>query len=388
MTYTFVVTYFLVTIMSACVCLVVLRRLAPDMGTEQEVHAFRNYLIGILLFMLSNSVWVWINYGYLHFPGWIFSMVNLIAICVASYFWFKYIELRLNPHIVDTIPFKIVSLLPLLVAIVLVVTTPLTGLVFYYNELNQYIHGPLYSTMAVLAILYLLVASVHIAFHLSKVHTPSERSQYITLMLFLVFPVAGGIIDILIPNLPIMELTLVFGTVLVFTSMQQSRINSDVLTGLYNRRLSDDFLLEQLEDASEENPVYFFIADIDNFKEINDEFGHPEGDRALRLIAQAITDATSDIPCHIARWGGDEFVIIVRGRYLPDPNELVGKLTIAIDELVSKEQLPYPLSISHGYTKVNSKGITPAEVLHDADEKMYSMKRRHRIWSEVETEAS
>ncbi|MBQ9069665.1 MAG: diguanylate cyclase, partial [Eggerthellaceae bacterium] len=265
MTFSYVFTYFLITLVCGSIGMVILGQLSTDMGTEQEIGAFRSFIIGVLVFTFSNTVWVWINYGYLNIPGWPFSMANLIAICVASYYWFKYIELRLNPELVATIQFRVASMLPLAIAIALVLTTPFTGLVFSY-EGNEYIHGPLYSTMAVLALLYLIVATVHIATKVSKVHSPSQRSQYRTLMLFLLFPMMGGIIDVIVPNLPVMELMLLFGTVLVYTNMQQTQINSDVLTGLNNRRVTDEYLLGELEHVSKENPLCFFIGDIDRFK--------------------------------------------------------------------------------------------------------------------------
>lgn len=376
MVFTYVFTYFLITLVSASVSFVILRQLNTDMGTEQEMHAFRSYLIGILFFTLSNTIWVWINYGYLPWPGWPFSMANLIAICVASYYWFKYIELRLDPALVSTRKFRIVSLLPLYIAVALVLTTPFTKLVFHY-EGNEYIHGPLYPTMAVLALLYLIVASVHIFLSLSKVTSPSQRRQYNSLMLFLVFPMAGGIIDIIVPNLPVMELMLLFGTVLVYTNMLQSQINSDTLTGLNNRRLADEYLTYKLKDATPNNPVIFFIGDADHFKSINDEHGHLEGDRALKLIAETLRRTLAHTQCHIARWGGDEFVIIADGLLLGKPEEIVESVNNALAETAAREKLPYKLRLTFGWVACSEPGMQLADVLRQADELMYQQKSEH-----------
>ena len=182
MTFEFVFTYFLVTIVCTLIGLILLWQLSDDMGTEQEVRSFRSYLIGYLWFTITNAVWVWVNYGYLNIPGLPLSMANLIAICVASYYWFKYVELRLNPERVATMRFRVVSLLPLYIAVILVLTTPLTGLVFGYDDNNEYQHGPLYATMAVLAILYLIAAAADIAVNLRKVASPTQRKQYTTLI--------------------------------------------------------------------------------------------------------------------------------------------------------------------------------------------------------------
>lgn len=377
MLFTYVFTYFLVTIISASVCFVILQQITLDMGTEQEVRAFRSYLIGIIWFMLSNTVWVWINYGYLHISGWPFSMANLIAICVASYYWFKYIEMRLNPKLVTTLKFKVISCAPLWIAVALIVTTPFTHLVFFYNENNEYIHGPFYSVMAVLAILYLVAGTIHIATRLSKLHAQSQRKQYVSLMYFLIFPVIGGIVDIIIPNLPIMELMLLFSTVLVYTNMQQSQIYNDTLTGLNNRRLADEYLQEQIELSSEEKPVIFFICDIDNFKQINDKYGHLEGDHALRLVAKCLKEETGHISCHVARWGGDEFVIILPWGSLDYPDEFFNKIPERLRVIEKEEELAYPLVISYGYSICNSPLMSKEVVTELADIKMYAQKKAH-----------
>ncbi len=373
MLFTYVLTYFIVTLVCAIACFIILWQMSSDMGSEQEVRAFRSYIYGYIIFSLSNSVWVWINYGYLDIPGWPWSMANLIAICVSSYYWFKYVELRLNPAVVASPYFRVASLLPLAVAVLLVVTTPFTRLVFYY-EGNEYLHGPLYPTMAVLATLYLIFASVHMLMKLSSVHAPSQRRQYYMLMLFLVFPVAAGVVDIMVPNLPVLELALLLGTILVYTSMQQSQIYSDVLTGLNNRRLADDYLLESIEGCSEENPVYFFIGDADQFKAINDVYGHAEGDRALRHIATGLKRATGRLSCHMARWGGDEFVVIIDGKHLSSPEELIDSINRALEDECATESLPYSLHLSFGYAKCTSPDTTPAVLLEQADELMYLQK--------------
>ena len=373
-TFTYVFTYFLVTLVCASVCIALLIQLKADMGSEQEIRAFRGYLVWYMLFTLTNAIWVWINYGFLKIPGSIFSILNLISICTASYYWFIYVELRLNPLVLSNTRFRVASFLPLLVAILLVVTTPWTGLVFHYNESNEYIHGPLYSTMAVLAIIYLVVASTHLAVYRKNTKSPMRRRQYLTLMLFLVYPVLAGVIDIIIPNLPIMELALLLGTMLVYTNMQQSQMYNDVLTGLNNRRLADEYLLEQLADASQDSPVYFLLGDADQFKEINDKRGHVEGDRALRLIAEALKEATVDVRCHVARWGGDEFAIVMDKSAECQPSELIDKIDAELARVAKRNALEYPLHLSFGYAKCTTPGLSVSKIVEEADSHMYRSK--------------
>lgn len=85
---------------------------------------------------------------------------------------------------------------------------------------------------------------------------------------------------------------------------------TDSLTGLPNRRRFHDAYATSLDDALEQKlPLALMLIDVDHFKEINDEFGHPAGDDKLREVAQALKSVlrATDL---VARYGGDEFVVV------------------------------------------------------------------------------
>lgn len=80
---------------------------------------------------------------------------------------------------------------------------------------------------------------------------------------------------------------------------------TDYLTGLYNRR----YFYEFLEEHADEGPMTFILVDLDNFKNINDDSGHSEGDNALLVTTAALHKSFPE--CPIVRWGGDEFIVVV-----------------------------------------------------------------------------
>lgn len=92
---------------------------------------------------------------------------------------------------------------------------------------------------------------------------------------------------------------------------------TDVLTGLWNRAYFDHRLAEEMERAQRSNSsLAIALIDIDNFKEINDRYGHSSGDKALIEIANLIRLHTRAFDI-VSRWGGDEFAVI-----LPDTNSV------------------------------------------------------------------
>ena len=374
MVFTYTLAYFLVTVVCALIAIIILFQFNINQGTEQEIKYFKRYLEWYLRFVLSNMIWVWINYGYLKINGTIFSVINLAAICLASFYWFQYVEARMSSELVKLKAFRVVSTVPLAIALLLILSTPFTKLVFYYNENNEYIHGPLYPTMFVLAVTYLIFATGHIVLKIKDTDTKHQRLDYLTVALFLVFPVAAGLFDIVVENLPVMELSLLLGTILVYTRVLQSQVFNDSLTKLNNRRAADNYLLENMPSVSEKEPMYFFMTDIDMFKQINDEFGHLEGDRALRVVGKALHDYSEKNRVFVARWGGDEFCIITKGAKAASPEDIIKEVQMAIDKEVSTEHIEYPLRLSAGYTKCISPMTSIEKLIDNADRKLYEKK--------------
>jgi diguanylate cyclase len=88
----------------------------------------------------------------------------------------------------------------------------------------------------------------------------------------------------------------------------------DHLTGLPNRRAFEACLAEEAKAAREANePLTVAFCDIDHFKQVNDGHGHETGDRVLKLVAEVLSEISDD-RCHVARHGGEEFVMLFRNR--------------------------------------------------------------------------
>ena len=154
---------------------------------------------------------------------------------------------------------------------------------------------------------------------------------------------------------------------------------TDELTALYNRR-GFFILAEQqlkLADRSKKG-IFMLYADLDNLKEINDTFGHKEGDRALNDIANVLREVCrkSDV---IARIGGDEFVVIPVG-FKGDNVELIsGRLKKSLDIHNTKVNRGYRLSLSAGIAYYDPENpCSLDELLARADTLMYEQKRQKK----------
>jgi len=166
-------------------------------------------------------------------------------------------------------------------------------------------------------------------------------------------------------------------------SLEQARRSAeeDHLTGLPNRRAFEHRFANEFASAREAgDQLSVAFCDIDNFKRINDEHGHEAGDRVLRNVASALT-RISDDRCHVARHGGEEFVVLLRGRSLHQAWELLDDARAALAErrMVNRAtDLPIgKVTFSAGIADVFSFS-DPRTALRAADRALYRAKAEGR----------
>ena len=156
------------------------------------------------------------------------------------------------------------------------------------------------------------------------------------------------------------------------------QISVDALTKLNNRGQINRFM-ERIQ-YSENEKCCVCMIDIDRFKEINDRYGHTEGDRALSLVAEALrrTAEKAGVPIFIGRYGGDEFTMIARN--VKDDEEI--DTIIAFFREILKEKsadLHYDIEASVGYDFLQNSDDTAEACLKRADEKLYIDKKKNKI---------
>lgn len=150
--------------------------------------------------------------------------------------------------------------------------------------------------------------------------------------------------------------------------------NLDALTHLPNRRRFH----ELTDPALRHDPpgsATLLLFDIDHFKLINDHFGHATGDRALKLVSQAMLEVLR--ACDIAgRHGGDEFVLLLRGADVGHGQRVAARIVERLQLQAEPAALP-PLTLSFGIVQVNP-GETLDDALRRADRGLYEAKRQGR----------
>ena len=151
----------------------------------------------------------------------------------------------------------------------------------------------------------------------------------------------------------------------------------DPLTGLCNRRYLEENLARELHRARRRNsPLCVAMLDLDQFKHLNDTFGHDAGDSLLRQLGQMLREKLrkSDIAC---RYGGDEFVLVLPDSSLADSQRRVEQIRVLVKELQIRHGGPLldTITVSAGIAGAPEHNSTAPELIHAADNAMYAAKQ-------------
>ena len=162
----------------------------------------------------------------------------------------------------------------------------------------------------------------------------------------------------------------------------QKSSREDSLTGTLNRRGLDAWFDHNFV-FSQKNILAFYI-DIDDFKRINDNFGHAVGDALIQgfckninsAIRQIYIDVSGKLTHIFARLSGDEFVVVFKGMSLADIEKVSNRLLQHISELITVDDRNIKINASIGVAINDETAITPEIIISNADVAMYSSKRR------------
>ncbi|GAG61461.1 unnamed protein product [marine sediment metagenome] len=150
----------------------------------------------------------------------------------------------------------------------------------------------------------------------------------------------------------------------------------DILTGAYNRGYGLELLQRQLKlSKRDKSPLLLAYGDLDNLKDINDEFGHEEGDRAMVQVAKLFKSILREVDI-ITRMGGDEFLLIFLDSSLNEIPIIRKRLSNELARLNQISKKPYKIGFSTGFSNYDPANPQPMdELIRIADQMMYEEKK-------------
>ncbi|KUG04872.1 diguanylate cyclase/phosphodiesterase (ggdef & eal domains) with pas/pac sensor(s) [hydrocarbon metagenome] len=266
-------------------------------------------------------------------------------------------------------------LVPTLINIVATVLSPLFRFIFYVDVNNQYMRGDyffIFITVYIINFLFLVISTLDVG---KKYNYPIMRKM-VALSLFTIIGTSIQLVD---PLAYSSWHCVTLSLFLYFLLMSEFDSSFDTLTGLYNRAAFDKAAKQIV------GPKAFsvIILDINDFKSVNDTYGHDYGDTVIKAVAAIIRESfNKHYTCY--RFGGDEFSIIGNET---DQEKIEHQLRTMTNTLAEMREKGNPLpTVSYGYSIFRGgEKLNFHKNLKDADDQMYHFKKLHKAGATHET---
>ena len=293
-----------------------------------------------------------------------------------SVLWVWYVDLYLNKDI-ERLKTRFVPMLVVWALLtILLIANVFGGFLFSFDEHNVYSREPLgYIFFAFLSISYLI--SIALYYRFISVH---GRAQFFPIWMFLTPLIISLCIQIPFYGISVTFLGCAVGLVSIYLNILSKQSLVDSLTGLYNRAYIEHELI--IARRSKKYIYSGVMIDIDQFKSINDNFGHSSGDDALENAARIILNAT-DRDSLAFRLAGDEFVVLVRAgagkteELKKKTLDLENRISVGTEKFNNEGKVPYKLVFSMGYAMYD-KAYADDDFFRKMDAEMYKDKQRKR----------
>lgn len=357
------------------VCLIiavqVYRRVHANIGRELENRSFRRIILVYILYICVDFVWVILAFHTDSVTPVLFlEYLESGILCLFTFSWFVFAEHYIHGFSMKNRKKAPLYAIPLAVAAVNTVlhclnAAGLLGTAVWSADC-------LYAINVSADIFYMLFAFVHTFWMLLREKRRTRRVRDLVIMECILYPAIGALLSFFISFVPYIILGILPSIIKVLLEMQNANIYNDALTGVNNRYRVNEFLERRWEHCSKQNPLRIYMIDVDKFKNINDTFGHLEGDKALVAVADTLKKAAGE-GFVIGRFGGDEFILVDPKN--SDPDQVKRELRKGLSEIAAERNFPYQLTISIGSAVCTDPGEEISAVQARADKALYADKK-------------
>lgn len=305
--------------------------------------------------------------------NWISNAVSFSLFAIACLIWFIYSETVQGSRLLTSRYRVVLVALPTALVVVLAFTSYWTHALFYIDSQGVYRRGFAYMIQPIVSYCYVIYTSLHAFIQSRKVESLQKKAIYQTLAFFAIPALVAGVFQVFYSG-PCLSVGIMLSMLQLYIVCQEQLISTDPLTGLNNRNRFETYMLSIFSNMDQAKDVYLLMMDADGFKLINDRHGHVEGDHALQVISTVLKDVCSASGGFIARYGGDEFVVLQKAT---EEQEIIDLCAVINDEL-ARAEVPYLLQMSIGYARVGDGVDTWQDLLRAADAELYRVKHEKK----------
>jgi diguanylate cyclase (GGDEF)-like protein len=370
---------FYVEVNLGCVCILMLLLYSiKRLPTPQLKYTlFQNLILWHIIYFISDSAWALVNDNVLPknvITVLVVNYLNVVIMPVVAYSCFIFAEIGTRTDMtrkqIERFRFKLI--IPIVLQALALFVTFCKFPDFWLDDQLEPIDF-YYFLLSLLPMCYWIAATIRGLLRARNVQNrPNLRTYLVVASYTPGVLIAGGAQVIFSLTTPIFCFWCTFIILFVYLHLQNHLISTDSLTMLNNRNRLHHYLHQQRD----EKDSFVIMVDVDHFKQINDTYGHAEGDKALVLVSQALKKACERLSysMFLCRYGGDEFLLIAQTDV---PNKVVNQIRECLQEEIAnqKHSLSYTIEASVGFARWDGHPESFKESMINADKKMYEDKR-------------
>jgi len=264
--------------------------------------------------------------------------------------------------------------IPILLNAIFVLYSLKSGLIYYINAHNEYVRGYGFSLNYVL--LYGVVMYTWVLSYRNRKLVDSR--SLLGLQFFIVPILIGAIVQLFFFGLSLIWTSMSISMLIVFISIEMRQIYRDYLTGARSRRQLDEYISYRIKLSHKSKGFAIAMIDMDDFKNINDTWGHHAGDEALVTFVKLIK-ASVRRNDFVARYAGDEFVIVFDLEDKKSLDDVIEKISRNVQSFNDTHTHSYQIKFSIGAELVKKNEPCDSDgIFKRIDRKMYEEKRQKK----------
>ena len=366
-------------IVSIILFLMMFFREVGSVGRQSKQVIFLNMIIAHILYFTSDIFWALILGGYLpanYFSVSVANLMNALIIGAITSFWYVYVEISQGEEYIKKFRNRMIVMVPAIVN-----TLVLLALFAFFpgTVINEDFKVTLtyYMLFLIIPIGYIVASTIRSFVRAFRKDNYAVRSAYIVSGIYPIILSIFGVLQTLWLKAPMFCFGCSIMMLYVYITSLNDQVSIDELTKLNNRtQLKKYIASEAQKQNSDKNERDDLMVDLNKFKQINDQYGRVEGDYALKRTADALKMSCSEISMKtfIARYGGDEFIIIAKTDREDQVKELCQSIRDNLIHLNKTAGAEYELTASIGYSSYSGDIASFQAALAKADDYLYKEK--------------
>ena len=348
-----------------------------NIDRQEKQIKFDHALLAFMFYFLADCLWAAVTDGLISKTRFsVVSEVFLMYLFMAAitYFWLAFVQAYEQiPHRNRPVN-RFAVLFPFLVATAVMILNYLIAPQTLFTESLE-TKGAVNVYLVTVPCIYVAAILFYTIRKAREEESRPEKRRHLFVGFLPLLVLVGGLVEIVwFPRLPLFCFCSMLLMLVFYIQSIELRISTDPLTQLNNRGQLMRYTAQKSNLDVEGRLTVVVMMDIDNFKTINDKYGHAEGDKALVTVSSALKRAVNNhsMPSFLSRYGGDEFILILHPVRMEEADRLIDEIR---DEIARAEHdAPYTLSISVGYDQLGGVQDSIQSCIRRADKKLYEDK--------------